>query len=163
MRWIWILLAAALLGCNSPKNSDVDPAIPGTFTYNYTLSSNAGNLPNARNVIYVSSPTDGFCSNIAGPFNHDFTGTVSGSGQSIQINPAPFVRSTYYWESIYLDVDNTGTLTSGDLVWGPDPDSIFGFCLRPAGNTSVTQSQVWEDLGNVFGGYVTYSGATQTF
>ena len=163
MRWIWILLALALAACNSAKNH-VDPAIPGTYTYDYTLSSNAFNLPIGRQVIYVTSPTDPFCSSVTGPFSHDFAGTVSGSSGSILINPSPILRTTYYWESIYIDVDASGTLTSGDLVWGTFPAQIYGYCTRPTGDTSVTAPQTWEVLGqNDFGGYIVYSGATQTF
>ena len=163
MRCIWVLFAVALSACNSAKD-DVVPAIPGTYTYNYTLSSNGGNLPNARKVIYVTSPTDAFCFTIAGPFTQDFVGTVSGPGQSIFINPAPILRTTYYWESIYRDVDGSGTLTSGDLVWGTLSEHIYGHCVTPAGNTSVSTAQVWETLGtDDFGGYTTYAGATQTF
>jgi hypothetical protein len=155
---MWIFFAVALAACGPAKNKS-DPVIPGTYTYNFTLSSNASNLPITRKVVYVSSPADIGCLDIVGPFNHDFVGTVADGTQSILINPPPIFRSTYYWESIYIDVNGNSVLDNPDLVWGPSGTSIFGFCTRPNGNTSVTALVVWEDTGtNFFGGWTTFTG-----
>ena len=84
-----------LAGCGSSHHDEPDPLIPGTYTYNFTLSSTA-NLPDLAIAIMVSAPMLSQCAAFAGPFTQDGQSTAaSGGTQSVTFNITK-LRSTYF-------------------------------------------------------------------
>src|SRR5579863_4438505 len=159
--WFLALALVFLAGCGAPT-TDVIPAVPGTYTYNYSLSSTSGLLPLGRRVIDITTTTDATCTNLSTAVTQQFNSTVPTTSESIQIVYTA-TQSTYFWESIYLDVDDSNTLTPLDDVWGDSPTQIFGFCFIPNGDASITASQTWEGLGDALGGVTVYQGPTEPF
>jgi hypothetical protein len=130
MRWLLLVMLLVLAACDNKTITAPDPT-PGTFTYNYTLTSS--NLSTGINkAIFISANATAGCEAFGTPV-HDF---VSGgaSANAVSINFTKF-RSTWFLWSIYLDKDANSLLSAGDDVWGVDPARLDGICVDPEGNT----------------------------
>jgi hypothetical protein len=131
-------------------------------TLNFTLYSSENNMTVGSGVIYLFAKClDGStCSSLVTPF-HVYEGVVETEGQ-VDISFSHAFQGDF-WVSIYIDADGSNTLTSGDLVWGTDPDKIFGTKTTfPESKTSTTMPFTWESIANSnFGGFSVYAGTSK--
>jgi len=161
---IAVTVAALIAGCEAGGESgEIGAGVP-THSWNYTLSSNAGNMPAGSRVIVVYAvSSDASCTFTTADFFHIFDQAVTTADQ-IQVTYSQ-QYTVCYWASIYLDEDHSDNLTPGDMVWGTDPHTLYGeFVLQPFYDTSDTVNKDWEDVGTkLFGGFTTYSGPQQSY
>ena len=167
--WGWMTVAALLASCAGSSGGP-------TARHDYTLFSSDGNMPVGRGVIYLYGDWSGsegeFDAPVGDPrinnHTHEFEGIVETAGEiAVSYSHA---RTDPYWVTIYLDADNSGTLSSGDLTWMDFGDNfeLTIPCGAVAGGIGdggeVTEDYVWEEIGeSVCFGYGEYAGTKQSY
>lgn len=156
-----LILLIFMAGCQDSSSSDSSDSGPD-HTLNYTLYSDSGNLPVGRRVVYLYAKcTDSSCSRATTPFHaYEAIATVYGE-VSISFTHS---YTGWYWASVYIDVNDSNTLTKGDLVWGSNEQDIYGQYVNFSDeDTSNVTNYTWEDYAESYcGGYIEFDGTNQT-
>lgn len=166
--WAIVLLAVHLPACGSSGSEDSNRT-PETGAFRYTLRSGSGALPAGRRVTYIAfdgqSPDTPLFYDIqcypSTPVRQVFTGTVATPGEldvDFQITSFSYINL-----SIYLDLDDSGTLTSGDTILGAYDKFPQFTCSRPLIVEDQVTRMTWEELEAAHGGTIAYNGADQQF
>jgi hypothetical protein len=163
MKYIILLLALLVMmyGCAETESDDDDEP---NHVFNYTLYSNSGNLPIGRRVVYIHIKcTDSSCNTADGNPIPTYNAKSVEAGQV----PISFTHHYvgWYYVTIYIDVDDSNTLTQGDLVWGRDPNDIYALKSNYSdSDTENNTNYTWELVAqSEFGGYSTYTGTPQNW
>jgi hypothetical protein len=150
-----LLVGLGLTACGE------DAAPSRSFTY--SISDTGGNLSTAdgRRVVVVHLPFTGAnCSSItglAGGIQHTADAPVSTPGSVVLSFTLSFGGP--YLETIYIDLNGTNTLDSGDQVWGMDPNDAAGPCYNNISSVPSSMFIDWTTFSQV--GTTTYTGSAQ--
>ena len=155
-KWLGIFALVLLAGCFDDIQQG-DEVFTGDFNYRIVDSGGNLNTIDGRKVAVIhgtldnSSCSDGVIVN----FSHTADATLTTSGS---VDVSFFLNfSGEYLETIYIDMDASNNLNSGDLVWGTLSSSWLWLCRDSSDYTSVANITIdWS--GEVSGQTIVYTG-----
>lgn len=158
------ILAIYLAGCG-----DDDEAAPGAVppkTFTYTITDSGGNLDvvDGRRVAVVDIGLTGTWAapTAAGAFQHSGDAAVTTPGSVVLTFTLSFPGA--YIETIYIDLNGSGNLDNGDLVWGDFTDDFAGFCFESTASLPASVAIDWTGEMTAVGvGTSIWAGGSQPF
>jgi hypothetical protein len=113
-----IAVLLVLAGCDSTGNTGDPPEVTRTMTWNVTVPGYTSQDMGYR--LLRLDPDNGTIVSIP-----ETGAKATGSTGYVQISLSG-IRGNHYGITIFKDLDSSGTLTTGDVVWG-DGDGVFTY------------------------------------
>lgn len=154
-----VLLAALAAGCSPDKKDDSE-------SKHISVTHTGSDLVIGRAVVALHLPMSG-CGDLdhatGNPHHTARTAVTSAGGPTVvgfTLTSGSYPDS--YLETYYVDVDNTNSLTFGDIVLGTDPFDMLALCFSTISGRVANDSLDW-DQAEIEVGTTTWQDGTQPF